>query len=134
MATQSIITGDLQIRDLNGVLIAVNGIVDAAPLTSGTAGTSGTSGTSGTAGTSGFSGTSAMIVYTYTATAGQTTFSVPSGYVNSMLAVFVNGVKLTVDDYVANNGTTVVLNNPVQAGDKVEIDNFVSSYISTSGT
>ena len=111
MAIQGLFTGEVKIRELNGVLIAANGIVDSVGnITSGTAGTSGTSGTSGTAGTSGFSGTSAMIVYTYTATAGQTTFNVPSGYVTSMLAVFVNGVKLSVNDYTATNGTTVVLN------------------------
>jgi len=81
LAIQNRITGELQIRHLNGVLVATDGIVDS--VGNITSGSSGTSGTSGTTGTSGFSGTSAMIVYTYTATAGQTTFSVPSGYVTS---------------------------------------------------
>lgn len=45
MAIQNIITGDFKIRNENGILIAVDGIVFAD--TSGTIGTSGTSGTSG---------------------------------------------------------------------------------------
>ena len=101
MALQGIYSGEVQIRDLNGVLIATDGIVSAVGnITSGTAGTSGTSGTSGTAGTSGFAGTSARIVFNYVATAGQTTFNVPSGYENGMIDVFVNGVKLFPSDYI----------------------------------
>ncbi len=138
MAIQSIITGDFKIRDLNGVLIANDGIVTSVGnITSGTAGTSGTSGsagTSGTAGTSGFAGTSARIVFNYVATAGQTTFNVPSGYENGMIDVFVNGVKLFPSDYTATDGFNVILNNPLQVGDNVEIDNFVSSYVASSGT
>ena len=56
MAIQNLISGDLKLRDENGILIAVNGIVSAD--TSGTIGTSGTSGTSGSSGTSGVNGTS----------------------------------------------------------------------------
>jgi hypothetical protein len=56
VAIQNLISGDLKLRDENGILIAVNGIVSAD--TSGTIGTSGTSGTSGVNGTSGTSGVS----------------------------------------------------------------------------
>ena len=43
MAIQNLITGELKIRHLNGVLIATDGIVDSVGnITSGTAGTSGT--------------------------------------------------------------------------------------------
>ena len=80
MALQGIYSGEVQIRDLNGVLIATNGIVSSVGnITSGTAGTSGTSGTSGTAGTSGFAGTAGRLVNNFVATAGQTAFFIPSG-------------------------------------------------------
>ncbi len=49
MAIQGLFTGEVKIRELNGVLIAANGVVDSVGnITSGTAGTSGSSGTSGT--------------------------------------------------------------------------------------
>ena len=60
MAIQNLITGDFKLRNENGILVAVDGIVDADTSgTIGTSGTSGTSGSSGISGTSGSSGTSA---------------------------------------------------------------------------
>jgi hypothetical protein len=135
MAIQGLFTGEVKIRELNGVLIATDGIVDSVGnITSGTAGTSGTTGTSGTAGTSGFAGTAGRLVNNFVATAGQTSFFIPSGYDNGMIDVFVNGVKLFPSDYTATDGYNVILNNPLQVGDNVEIDNFVSSYVSSSGS
>jgi hypothetical protein len=55
----------------------------------------------------------------FTATAGQTTFSV--SYTPSRLDVFVNGVLLAPSDYTATNGTTVVLAVACSAGDPVAI-------------
>ena len=44
---------------------------------------------------------------TYSATSGQTTFAF--NYFPGYIEVFVNGVRLTDNDYIATNGTTVVL-------------------------
>lgn len=56
---------------------------------------------------------------TFTATGGQTDFSVTYdvGYVD----VWLNGTKLGTADYTATNGTTVVLASGATAGDLVEI-------------
>lgn len=57
---------------------------------------------------------------TFTATAGQTTFTVAGGYLPSLVNVFRNGVQLTpVTDYTASNGSTVVLVNAATLGDTV---------------
>ena len=59
MAIQGLLSGDLKVRALNGVLIATDGIVTATSFSSGSSGTSGSSGSSGTSATSGTAGTSA---------------------------------------------------------------------------
>ena len=65
----------------------------------------------------------------FTATAGQTTFSVPS-YTPGFIDVYRNGVLLSSTNFVATNGTTVVLNNAASSGDLVEtVSFFVSSVI-----
>jgi hypothetical protein len=65
----------------------------------------------------------------FTATAGQTTFSVPS-YTPGFIDVYRNGVLLASTNFVATNGTTVVLNNAASSGDLVEtVSFFVSSVI-----
>ena len=58
----------------------------------------------------------------FTATAGQTTFTITQGYQAGDIDVFLNGVRLVdTDDYVANNGTTVVLNSGATVGDSVVV-------------
>lgn len=65
---------------------------------------------------------SQRVVTTFTATAGQTTFTPSSGYTLGYCDVFYNGVKLVNgDDYTASNGTSVVLASAAAAGDSVEI-------------
>jgi hypothetical protein len=65
----------------------------------------------------------------FTATAGQTTFSVPS-YTVGYIDVYRNGVLLGSADYTATSGTTVVLAAGATAGDLVEtISFFVSSVL-----
>jgi hypothetical protein len=65
----------------------------------------------------------------FTATAGQTTFSVPS-YTVGYIDVYRNGALLGSADFTATSGTTVVLNNAASAGDLVEtVSFFVSSVI-----
>jgi len=63
----------------------------------------------------------------FTATAGQTTFSVPS-YTVGFIDVYRNGVLLGSADFTATNGTTVVLTNPASLSDLVET---VSFYVSS---
>jgi hypothetical protein len=64
----------------------------------------------------------------FTATAGQTTFSVPS-YTAGYIDVYRNGVMLGSADYTATSGTTVVLANPATAGDLVETISFYVSSV-----
>jgi hypothetical protein len=56
----------------------------------------------------------------YTATAGQTTFSVSGGYTIGQLAVYYNGSKLAAAEYTATDGTTFVLATACQANDIVQ--------------
>jgi hypothetical protein len=56
---------------------------------------------------------------TFTATASQTTFEVT--YTVGYVEVYLNGAKLSVDDYTATNGTSVVLSVGAVDGDLVEI-------------
>ena len=54
----------------------------------------------------------------FTATAGQTTFTV--SYSVGYIDVFRNGVKLAISDYTATNGTSIILNTGANAGDIIE--------------
>jgi len=65
----------------------------------------------------------------FTATAGQTTFSVPS-YTVGYIDVYRNGALLGSADFTATNGTTVVLAAGASAGDLVKtVSFFVSSVL-----
>jgi hypothetical protein len=64
----------------------------------------------------------------FTATAGQTTFSVPS-YTPGYIDVYRNGVMLGSADYTATSGTTVVLASGATAGDLVEVISFYVSSV-----
>jgi hypothetical protein len=57
----------------------------------------------------------------FTATAGQTSFTIPGGYAAGLIEVFANGYKLNSTDYTASNGTTVVLNTGLSAADELEV-------------
>jgi hypothetical protein len=75
----------------------------------------------------GAGGTSAIDFKTYTATAGQTTFSV--AYTPELVNVYVNGVRLSNADYTASSGTSVVLASACLAGDVVNLVGFTSLQI-----
>lgn len=64
----------------------------------------------------------------FTATAGQTSFSVPS-YTVGFIDVYRNGVMLGSADYTATSGTTVVLAAGATAGDLVEVISFSVSSV-----
>jgi hypothetical protein len=68
---------------------------------------------------------------TFTATSGQTVFTITAGYTvaNAIIDVYVNTVKLADDAYVATNGTTVVLNTGATVGDSVRIVNSVDKRL-----
>lgn len=58
----------------------------------------------------------------FTATAGQTSFTVSGGYVIGAVDVYRNGVKLVIGlDYTATDLSTVVLSNAASAGDTIEV-------------
>ena len=59
--------------------------------------------------------------YEFTATSGQTSFTVPLGYVAGNVEVALNGSVLSNSDYTATNGTTVVLTEAAVANDLVQI-------------
>ena len=69
----------------------------------------------------------------FTATAGQTTFTVTGGYVVGLLDVYVNGSKLTSSEFTATNGTTFVLTIASTVGDQVQSINYVASVNGISG-
>jgi len=59
--------------------------------------------------------------YEFTATSGQTSFTVPLGYVAGNVEVALNGSVLSNSDYTATNGTTVVLAEAAVANDLVRV-------------
>ena len=77
-------------------------------------------------------GTASLILYEYTATAGQTTFSgsddnsATLSYTVDNLQVVMNGVVLDPADFTATNGTSVVLDSGATVGDQINIYAFKS--------
>jgi hypothetical protein len=72
-------------------------------------------------------------VQDFTATSGQTTFTVTNGYIVGLLDVFVNGSKLTSSEFTATNGTTFVLTVASTVGDQVQSINYTASVNGISG-
>jgi hypothetical protein len=133
----------------NSILVAVSGVLQD-PSTYSVSGTTLTFSGAPPSGTgnisvrflgvpaSGVTNTAYRTVTEFTATAGQTTFSVPS-YTVGFVDVYRNGVMLGSADYTATSGVSVVLANGCTAGDLVEVISFqVSSVLnavqSTGGT
>ena len=74
---------------------------------------------------------SQRIVTSFTATSGQTLFTLSSGYTLGYLDVYVNGVKqIDGSDYTASNGTSVTLTQPTIAGDVVECIAYIPRGLS----
>ena len=63
----------------------------------------------------------ATSIQQFTATAGQTSFTVAGGYTVGQIQVFANGVQLGSGDYTASNGTTVVLTDARAVNDIIRI-------------
>jgi hypothetical protein len=71
----------------------------------------------------GITNTAYRTVTEFTATAGQTGFTVPS-YTIGFLNVYRNGILLGSADYTANNGVTITLSAGCNAGDLVTTESF----------
>ena len=77
---------------------------------------------------SGVTTTAYRTVTEFTATSGQTSFSVPS-YTVGYIDVYRNGVRLVSTDFTATTGTTVVLANACTVGDAVVTESFYVSSV-----
>jgi hypothetical protein len=77
---------------------------------------------------SGVTTTAYRTVTDTTATAGQTTFSIPS-YTVGYVDVYRNGSRLAGSDYTATSGTSVVLVNAASAGDTITTESFYVSSV-----
>lgn len=65
---------------------------------------------------------SRYVQQSFTATAGQTTFTVTGGYAPGLVSVFLNGVRLVNGaDVTVTSGTTVVLATGAAAGDVIDV-------------
>jgi hypothetical protein len=136
--SQTAFTLSVAPANTNSILVAVSGVLQD-PSTYSVSGTTLTFSAAPPAGTgnisvrflgipaSGVVNTAYRTQTEFTATAGQTTFSVPS-YTVGFIDVYRNGALLGSADFTATNGTTVVLANPASSGDLVET---VSFYVSS---
>ena len=61
------------------------------------------------------------VINTFTCIAGQTTFTTSISYSVGNIDVYMNGVKLSVSDFTASNGVSVILSAPAKLGAIVEI-------------
>jgi hypothetical protein len=77
---------------------------------------------------SGVTTTAYRTVTEFTATAGQTSFTVPS-YTVGYIDVYRNGVMLGTADFTATTGTTVVLAAGATAGDLIRTESFYVSSV-----
>lgn len=76
-------------------------------------------------------------VSTFTATSGQTTFTITGGYTVGLIDVFINGARLSTADYTATNSSTVVLGTGAVLNDIVDVVNYTATFtagISGTGT
>ena len=70
----------------------------------------------------------------FTATLGQTSFTVTGGYTQGYVDVFRNGIRLGSDDFTDTSGTAIVLTVPAQADDLIEVVKYnVASVVVTQG-
>ena len=70
----------------------------------------------------------------FTATLGQTSFTVTGGYTAGFIDVFRNGVRLGSDDFTDTSETAIVLTVPAQADDLIEVVKYnVASLVVSQG-
>jgi hypothetical protein len=68
----------------------------------------------------------------FTATAAQTTFTISGGYTPGLIQVNYNGSTLTVSEYTASNGTTVVLGFAAELNDILDFIIFTTTDVLTA--
>ena len=71
------------------------------------------------------------IITEFTATAGQTLFTIPAGYSVGTVQVFANGIQLGSADYTASNGSTITLNTARNSGDIIRVVAGISATVIT---
>ncbi|CAB5212626.1 hypothetical protein UFOVP192_38 [uncultured Caudovirales phage] len=138
--SQTVFTMSVAPAGTTSVLVAISGVLQD-PSTYSVSGTTLTFSAAPPSGTanisarylgipaSGVTTTAYRTVTTFTATAGQTTFTPPS-YTAGFINVYRSGVLLTpTSDYTATNGTTVVLASGATAGDTVIVESFLVSSV-----
>jgi microcystin-dependent protein len=86
-------------------------------------------GIGGTTSSGGSAGSTAYVRQTFTATAGQTTFTITGGYTPGKIDVFKNGIKLVNGSTVTvTNGASVVLSSGATVGDIIDVVGLASGY------
>ena len=70
--------------------------------------------------------------YIITATAGQTTFTVPNGYTPGKIDLFLNGVYLNDTIYTATNSSTIVLDDAAALDDILTVFVYSTYYVGDS--
>ena len=70
--------------------------------------------------------------YIITATAGQTTFTVPNGYTPGKIDLFLNGVYLNDNIYTATNSSTIVLDDAAALDDILTVFVYSTYYVGDS--
>ena len=71
----------------------------------------------------------------FTATADQKSFTVTGQYDVGFIQVYLNGIKLLEgQDYKANDGQTILLDDPAEENDKLEVVVFKAFNVSNPGT
>jgi hypothetical protein len=79
------------------------------------------------------SGAVSLTNYNETAATAKTTFTISGGYTSTSVFVYLNGVLLEPSEYVASNGTTVVLNSVCAIGDEFRCISFAPFAAITLG-
>lgn len=137
--SQTAFTMSVAPASTSSVLVAVTGVLQD-PSTYSVSGTTLTFSAAPPAGTgnisvrylgipaSGVTTTAYRTVTEFTATAGQTSFSVPS-YTVGYVDVYRNGVMLGTADFTATTGTTVVLGVGATVGDLIRVESFYVSSV-----
>ncbi len=71
----------------------------------------------------------------FTATSGQKTFVVTGKYDVGFIQVYLNGIKLLEgEDYTANDSSSIILDDPCETNDKLEVVVFKAFNVSNPGT
>ena len=65
----------------------------------------------------------------FTATAGQTVFTITAGYTVGYLQIYINGVLLNSTDYTASNGTSITLASGASVNDIVEAFSYTVTLV-----